>query len=905
MNHIVQIWQPNLEVLASVKYPAKDETPKIEKSREQKKGVYLGKISNRIAEHQESLYIYQLADKLQHGYALVLGDLSTPDPSGKHAGKIHRANACVTSKSLFGLDFDNDKEFISLEDALKRAASIGGCCISYDTIGSNRFVAGTRNKHRFRMIFQTAEVQTPEQAAIIQKQLLKLFPESDKACKDICRVFFGTTKNRRLEYDEDKVLNLVNLNIQVAAIVNAEDPANASHNRKSLSVKAPKKVAKTSGSNTTFSADEKLQVINWNLATDLCRLANEYVSGNYIGHQEAMLLGSFAHVCRGGHAWYKKYVVSGAGGDREKASLRLAQAKANADAGHHTWGCESYCPYYDQCQNPGKTIFSQITLKPGDVRKTAESAEGLTLAQAERKLSDVMTKAYNSEDHISIIKADTGLGKTEQYCKLAQPGDIICSPTHNLDKEVATTLAKYGKKCVIATARPVLPDKKQQEYIDQLRAIGNDSAAANDWKQKVDYYESQNQPETRTSGWIKCIEWRDQQEVLKTTTDIIVCTHAKLLHISNPNINRIFVDEDPLTTMLTDNHEITKYAVEKLIEILEKDNRNLTSAWSGKVVASQSSATKAFQFLAELETLTVNGQILIPTTIFSKPELKEIRTLIDSHKNAFQSKIIKLFSAQKILYWHNDKEQQCKYICINNNAEKLNKGLKYIIMSATIDSEMFSKYIFHETVKTYEINLEDKGMIKLHTALPTSRAHIDNNTMKYIETKCGTDKNLITFKNFTKAFADYGFQKVAMKIYLLNTEGYNGLGGEDLIVAGTPYADRIQYLKLAVALGINFTPDDIQQHNIRITRNGYCFYVMTFANPELQAIQLHMMDTELIQAVGRARAIRNKLVFVHIFSQYPIPGVKIFADKEYADKPKKQTKVDKFLERIDTLNGDD
>ena len=53
MNHIVQIWQPNLEVLASVKYPAKDETPKIEKSREQKKGVYLGTISNRIAEHQE------------------------------------------------------------------------------------------------------------------------------------------------------------------------------------------------------------------------------------------------------------------------------------------------------------------------------------------------------------------------------------------------------------------------------------------------------------------------------------------------------------------------------------------------------------------------------------------------------------------------------------------------------------------------------------------------------------------------------------------------------------------------------------------------------------------------------------------------------------------------------------
>lgn len=57
-----------------------------------------------------------------------------------------------------------------------------------------------------------------------------------------------------------------------------------------------------------------------------------------------------------------------------------------------------------------------------------------------------------------------------------------------------------------------------------------------------------------------------------------------------------------------------------------------------------------------------------------------------------------------------------------------------------------------------------------------------------------------------------------------------------------------------------------------VTRNGYEFYFMSYQkNPMLQEIQLHMVESELVQAVGRARLVNNKCC-VRVLSNFPLLG---------------------------------
>lgn len=54
----------------------------------------------------------------------------------------------------------------------------------------------------------------------------------------------------------------------------------------------------------------------------------------------------------------------------------------------------------------------------------------------------------------------------------------------------------------------------------------------------------------------------------------------------------------------------------------------------------------------------------------------------------------------------------------------------------------------------------------------------------------------------------------------------------------------------------------------RIKRNNYEFPFMTFANESMRNLQLFLIETELEQAIGRARVLREDCT-VYVFSNYP------------------------------------
>ena len=118
---------------------------------------------------------------------------------------------------------------------------------------------------------------------------------------------------------------------------------------------------------------------------------------------------------------------------------------------------------------------------------------------------------------------------------------------------------------------------------------------------------------------------------------------------------------------------------------------------------------------------------------------------------------------------------------------------------------------------------------------------------------------LITFKAFKEHKDDLSYG---------NTEGHNLHEGKDITVVGTPHLHEIVYKMYALALDIDIS--DAQMKYQEIERNNYRFWFMTYSNEDLRDIQTWLIESELEQAVGRARLLRNDCS-VFLFSNYPLP----------------------------------
>ena len=96
------------------------------------------------------------------------------------------------------------------------------------------------------------------------------------------------------------------------------------------------------------------------------------------------------------------------------------------------------------------------------------------------------------------------------------------------------------------------------------------------------------------------------------------------------------------------------------------------------------------------------------------------------------------------------------------------------------------------------------------------------------------------------------------------------------------------YKLLGEALGYN-TAGSITNH--RVERNNYEFRIMTFADKSMRNLQLFLIETELEQAIGRARVLREDCT-VSVFSNSPCkqaelntePYLNITAEEESEDE---------------------
>ena len=103
-------------------------------------------------------------------------------------------------------------------------------------------------------------------------------------------------------------------------------------------------------------------------------------------------------------------------------------------------------------------------------------------------------------------------------------------------------------------------------------------------------------------------------------------------------------------------------------------------------------------------------------------------------------------------------------------------------------------------------------------------------------------------------------------------EGLNVLEGKDIAVVGLPNTHETVYKLYGMLMGIDPEKDTWRYHKIQY--NGYEFYLNTFADYKLRTIQLWMIESNLEQAVGRARLLRYPCT-VTVFARFPIDQAEI------------------------------
>ena len=198
---------------------------------------------------------------------------------------------------------------------------------------------------------------------------------------------------------------------------------------------------------------------------------------------------------------------------------------------------------------------------------------------------------------------------------------------------------------------------------------------------------------------------------------------------------------------------------------------------------------------------------------------------------------------------------------------KLRDDVKYIVISATADEDIYKRYFGADRVKFYMCKrARYTGTLNQFYEKSMSRSSILNNPgiIDRIRKQSGFE-HCITHKRFAKPGG----------LYYGNAEGVDFLKGKNIDIIGTPYHAEFLYKLFAFAVDIDVPQDAAMKPSILVTHNGYRFRFTTYEDDnggplsELRQVHFWMVESDLEQAVGRARLLRFGCV-VNLFSSFPL-----------------------------------
>lgn len=793
-------------------------------------GNEIGKIHNGL--YTKSIDFKELAHEV--------GEYGCTFSPAVYNGKRRKQN--YIGQQLIGLDFDNGVTFAEIKE----------CAEHYrlPILFAYKIFSYTEEHEKFRVIFALTDAITDSfTGETVTAMLMKIFEDCDEACKDSSRMFFG---GKGLLELADKPIEISGRDVLIAFVIYMNDKYGDNHYTREIKkfyenigikynkilpvvddgkfvyerINSPAPKSSVSKGNGRRAVTRNFDL---NILYDKCRLYRDFVEGSeYYYYPELFHLATNLINIEKGKNEFLSILKSPDNADYEAYHKRNWGAIVNIliVMDYQPQGCNS-CLHASECLH-GKNMI--LTAKPGKstILQTVKK-EYVTIEEAESDLKEkFMHAVYSENPGVHIIKAQTGIGKTNLYLDYLLHDKnrkfLIAVPTHKLKAEVYNKAISKGINNIAYTPEMPVFTSEIQEKINHIYAVGAGKYALEIMRKMCSEVPAEHPDYMVLNSYLNALE------SIKDFDGHIITTHDRLLlQTQNSKLleNReVIIDEDIMRTILSTN------------SINNKD-----IFWAIK------SNYFSYQVVKKLKNiLTTQGYQRYDYHENESVELTE--ELIKILEN-IDGNIIDLAES---CYIYND----------GNNTTFLKRKWipckKVIVMSATANAEIYSM-LTHYPVYDYPCKMaEYMGKLRLYPKYTFSRHALieQDGIMDYLKEQIGDD-SVITFKTFEKMFnTEYHYGAI---------EGLNCIEGKNICVVGLPNVDELVYKLYGMAAGVNV--EQCNMRSMRVEYNGYDFSINSFDNEKLRIIQLWMLESLLEQAVGRARLLRFDCT-VKVFARFPI-----------------------------------
>jgi len=778
-----------------------------------------------------------------------------------------RKNDMWTEQQVFALDFDNG---MIPEETLELLATYN--IIPNIIYGSFSDSAELR---KFRLIFILKEkVTSPDLAKWIIVNLMGLFGQkADKACKDLCRLFYGSKHSEAEFVSQEFIDNEAFIN--VLASVAASD---AEKKKSSLDTAfAPLKntgipqtpyiykedcgfsgfsdggiLTAHSINDKVYNNGELIREFDFDKAAENVQVFADFIAGEWLFHNELFGLATNLRWIEGGMKLMKETMNKwNKAGKTRYSSNNFGILPYVGKMKYTPSNLSGFSKYEDDHQFTN--IISSVKHLQGSVTPlTVEPV--ISIQEAEERLKTQFKRVLESEEKgkIFIFRVPTGLGKTELLTSVTNA--TIALPTHNLKDEVADRMKVESFKVT-----PEVPDFTQEvkSQIEKLYAKG----LQQDVNKLILSIAKNEKQRVRVSGMFSgCtntweaiyseadVELAKEYVAVNTecykSADTVLTTHTKAMFVEFSTDTLIF-DEDPMQVMLP----IGNIKSDEFLQVI-----NCMPESEGVL----KTALKAFYKIVFVDSVVTLGKNmeLIPYFVEKRDVIRAV--ILNSKNNIQNSNFLSFLDCKN--YAKDISGTSINYIIKRDIKGLENK--KVIIMSATA-SEIVYKNL------GVDVEIIDLGKVKMtgeiiqNTRYSMSKQSLNSKIDLLVE-KVG-ELPVITF-----ADTKYKFKNAVTEMHFGNCSGYDILKGKDIAVVGTFNRPTFVYQLTAQALGFELSNQDFERpDNQLVEYNNYRFKCNTFKSKVLQQIQFDYINQDLVQAVGRARTLRENCT-VYLYSGFPL-----------------------------------
>jgi len=760
----------------------------------------------------------------------VFAGLIEPPYSLTWSGNVYdgtRSYANWISSSVYAVDFD--KGSVSFEEVLKRSENLGLTPQLYYYTFSD-----TPELRKFRIVyFLDTPITDRSINKMLMEALLKLYPEADASCKDFSRFYFGGKESKIVSNNpisSSKFIDSLSiLIISTDSFKTRKLPLSSEYYKNLNSVSKPPFLYNNYRS-TGFQTDsEKTHTpphssvqgairVDFEELRKTVKIFDMFCSGEWLYHDQLFGLATNMIYIEGGAKFMKtvmeKYNQEGQTNysDDKFALIQYCKAVQYPPALIY-----SFSPY------PEDSELHDMISEVRDIRGHIEQLEPIIkikLSEAETLLKvEYQNVIENGKiGKIYLFPPPTSIGKTEL---LLNTTAVIAAPTNKLKDEIAN---RMRINCIITPGKITFDNEQINRKLEYLYSVGLPKKAM-----KALHYITlpENSEYYSNSDIALARSFLQQLNECQASEDAVITTHQRAL-FTEFNHDTIIFDEDPLNAII----DIKKVRISDIYGAFLVTN---------------------IKELDDLRKLLENSS---QDEIHDTPKIDfDDSTLIESVTMAqFESNIFEFFNSSYFIRVDNDIHYVIK--------RDLPVNKKIIIMSATIPVYIYQK-LFGDRVEVIEIrDVEQQGTITQYTKLSCSR----NGLGRYANVISDMVGNtpVLTFKSFLDKF-----KNPIGDMYFGNCSGYDSYKGKDIAVVGTPHRNNIQYFLTAKILGVDFQLADTGMNHQKIEYNGFRFKFNCFDNEVLRNIQLSFIESDLIQAVGRARTLRTK-ANVDLYSSFPL-----------------------------------